>query len=58
MLIPLEPNAGPTGGDGLAAPPLICSLISPAISLAIILKFDVFCGIIQFVTELNYSFST
>src|ERR1035437_3478572 len=42
ILIPLEPNAGPTGGDGFAAPPLICNLISPAISLAIIiLIFDV-----------------
>jgi len=37
ILIPLEPNAGPTGGDGFAAPPLICNLISPAISLAIII---------------------
>jgi len=37
MLIPLEPNAGPTGGDGFAAPPLICNLISPATSLAIFL---------------------
>jgi hypothetical protein len=35
MLIPLEPRAGPTGGAGLAAPPLIYSLICPAISFAI-----------------------
>jgi hypothetical protein len=33
----LEPKAGPTGGDGFAAPPLICNLISPATSLAIFL---------------------
>ena len=26
ILIPLEPKAGPTGGDGFAAPPLICNL--------------------------------
>jgi hypothetical protein len=38
MLIPLEPRAGPTGGDGFAAPPLICNLISPAISFAIVKK--------------------
>ena len=25
ILIPLEPKAGPTGGDGFAAPPLICN---------------------------------
>ena len=37
ILIPLEPKAGPTGGDGFAAPPLICNLISPATSLAIFL---------------------
>jgi hypothetical protein len=36
MLIPLEPNAGPTGGEGFAAPPLICNLINPATSLAIV----------------------
>ena len=28
MLTPLAPNAGPTGGEGLAAPPLICNLIN------------------------------
>jgi hypothetical protein len=36
MLIPFEPSAGPTGGDGFAAPPLICNLINPATSLAIL----------------------
>src|SRR3984885_8536084 len=30
MLTPRCPSAGPTGGAGLAAPALICSLISPA----------------------------
>jgi hypothetical protein len=30
IFTPLEPKAGPTGGEGLAAPPLICSLIIPA----------------------------
>jgi hypothetical protein len=41
MLMPLEPSAGPTGGEGFAAPPLICNLICPAISLAIFFyKFD------------------
>src|SRR5574344_1523283 len=39
ILIPFEPNAGPTGGDGFAAPPLICNLISPATSLAIFYQF-------------------
>jgi hypothetical protein len=38
MLTPLEPSAGPTGGEGLAAPPLICSLIIPATSFAMLLK--------------------
>jgi hypothetical protein len=31
----LAPSAGPTGGDGLAAPPLICNLIKPSTSFAI-----------------------
>jgi hypothetical protein len=43
MFIPLEPRAGPTGGEGFAAPPLICSLINPVTSLAVsllIFKID------------------
>jgi hypothetical protein len=39
IFTPLEPKAGPTGGEGLAAPPLICNLIIPATSLAIFLLF-------------------
>src|SRR5574344_1164019 len=39
MFTPLEPSAGPTGGEGLAAPPLICNLINPAISLAIMIYY-------------------
>jgi hypothetical protein len=39
MFTPFEPRAGPTGGDGFAAPPLICSLINPATSFAIIYLF-------------------
>jgi hypothetical protein len=39
MLTPLAPKAGPTGGDGLAAPPRICNLISPATSFAIFKLF-------------------
>jgi hypothetical protein len=35
MFTPFAPNAGPTGGLGFAAPPLICNLIIPATSLAI-----------------------
>src|SRR4029079_8004022 len=35
MLIPLEPNAGPIGGAGLAWPPLHCSFTKPVISFAI-----------------------
>jgi hypothetical protein len=35
MFTPFDPNAGPTGGDGFAAPPLICNLMSPATSFAI-----------------------
>ena len=35
MFKPFEPRAGPTGGDGFAAPPLICNLINPATSFAI-----------------------
>ncbi|MFN5984982.1 MAG: hypothetical protein ACK46Y_01610 [Fluviicola sp.] len=36
MLTPFAPSAGPTGGAGLAAPPLICNLINAATSLAIV----------------------
>jgi hypothetical protein len=39
MLMPFDPKAGPTGGEGFAAPPLICNLICPAISLAIVQNF-------------------
>ena len=35
ILTPFAPSAGPTGGAGLAAPPLICNLISAEISFAI-----------------------
>jgi hypothetical protein len=42
MFTPFEPSAGPTGGAGLAAPPLIWSLINPAISFAIMLFFNSF----------------
>jgi hypothetical protein len=38
MFTPLAPNAGPTGGDGFAAAPLICSLMIPATSLAMLFK--------------------
>ena len=61
MFIPLEPNAGPTGGEGFAAPPLICNLICPAISLAIVFNFDIIKiprGFIQARNLLYYSRST
>src|SRR4029078_1534059 len=35
ILIPLEPNAGPIGGAGLAWPPLHWSFTKPVISFAI-----------------------
>ena len=35
IFTPRWPNAGPTGGAGLACPPLICSFINPLISFAI-----------------------
>jgi hypothetical protein len=38
IFTPFEPNAGPIGGDGLAAPPLTCNLIKPLTSFAILLK--------------------
>src|SRR3990167_7719199 len=37
MLTPFAPSAGPTGGAGLAWPPLICNLINAATSLAIVI---------------------
>ena len=36
MLTPAAPRAGPTGGDGFAAPPLTCSFTTLLTSLAII----------------------
>jgi hypothetical protein len=36
MFKPLEPSAGPTGGAGLAAPPLIWSLMNPVTSFAML----------------------
>src|SRR5688572_26718264 len=41
ILIPLEPNAGPIGGAGLAWPPLHCSFTKPEISFAILILFGV-----------------
>ena len=35
IFTPFAPRAGPTGGAGFAAPPLICSLIIPVTSFAI-----------------------
>ena len=40
MFKPLEPSAGPTGGAGLAAPPLIWSLMNPVTSFAIIKRYS------------------
>jgi hypothetical protein len=39
IFTPFAPSAGPTGGEGLAALPLICNLINPATSLAIFIRF-------------------
>ncbi|ANO47795.1 hypothetical protein Pf1_02340 [Flavobacterium columnare] len=38
MLTPAAPKAGPTGGDGFAAPPFTCSLTTLLTSLAILKK--------------------
>jgi hypothetical protein len=39
ILTPAAPKAGPTGGDGLAAPPRTCSLTTLLISFAIFIVF-------------------
>jgi hypothetical protein len=39
MFTPLAPNAGPIGGDGLAAPPLICNFTIADNSFAIFFIF-------------------
>jgi hypothetical protein len=44
MFTPFEPRAGPTGGEGLAAPPLICNLINPATFFGIIYLFLIDIG--------------
>jgi hypothetical protein len=36
MLTPAAPKAGPTGGDGFAAPPLTCNLTTLLTSFAIL----------------------
>src|ERR1700687_3441449 len=41
ILTPRWPSAGPTGGDGLAAPAGICSLIDPTTFLATLKSFPV-----------------
>jgi hypothetical protein len=35
MFTPFDPNAGPIGGEGFAAPPFTCNLINPLTSFAI-----------------------
>src|SRR5687768_11500085 len=42
MFTPLAPNAGPIGGEGLAAPPLICNFTIADNSFAIFLRFYLF----------------
>ena len=56
ILTPLEPRAGPTGGDGLAAPPRICNLIIPATSFAIILNLRVYCESLTVTQEALYCY--
>src|SRR6266851_3737939 len=41
ILTPFCPSAGPTGGDGFAAPAGICSLIDPTTFLATLKSFPV-----------------
>ncbi len=49
IFTPLAPNAGPTGGEGFAAPPRICNLINPLISFAILnLMFKIYVLTILF----------
>jgi hypothetical protein len=40
MFTPADPKAGPTGGDGFAAPPFTCNLTNLLISFAIIKMFS------------------
>ena len=47
MLTPAAPNAGPTGGDGFAAPPLICNFNTLSTYFAIIIIFQIACNLIQ-----------
>jgi hypothetical protein len=39
IFTPLAPKAGPTGGDGLAAPPLICNFTNAPTSFAILIIY-------------------
>jgi hypothetical protein len=39
MFTPFCPNAGPTGGDGLALPAGICNFINPLIFFAIVFSY-------------------
>src|SRR5690606_8146507 len=59
MLTPAAPKAGPTGGDGFAAPPFTCSLTTLLTSFAILKNFtsqlEARCG---YKLCNNYTFST
>lgn len=44
IFTPAAPSAGPTGGEGLAAPPLIFTLIIFAIFFAMIKQYADICG--------------